>query len=155
MKVKHLGRKLISLFLALAMMIPLALPAFAAYDGTTNFIGGGGTMGTTVDGNTQAYQGADGIRVTLVDASSGKRVSGTKSVDYSTATDINGKYYCDYVSWYFGMNCKSDYVKNNESLSIVSGGYKAKQPSVNADEFAAIGDFIDWGAGGVNMKAIW
>ena len=153
MKVKHLGRKIISLFLALAMMIPLALPTFAL--GTTNFIGGGGTMGTTVNGNTQAYQGADGIRVTLVEASSGKRVSGTKSVDYSMATDINGKYYCDYVSWYFGMNCKSDYVKNNESLSPSNYAYEALQPGVNADEFAAIGDFIDWGAGGVNMKAIW
>ena len=40
MKVKHLGRKIISLFLALAMMIPLDIPTFAL--GTTNFIGGYG-----------------------------------------------------------------------------------------------------------------
>ena len=93
MKIKQIGRKILALFLSATFVLNIIdIPTFAL--GTTNFIGGGGTMGTIVDGNTQAYQGADGIRVTLVDASSGKRVSGTKSVDYSMATDINGKYYC-------------------------------------------------------------
>ena len=154
MKIKQIGRKILALFLSATFILNIIdIPTFAL--GTTNFIGGGGTMGTTVDGNTQAYQGADGIRVTLVDASSGKRVSGTKSVDYSMATDINGKYYCDYVGRDFNMKCKSDYVKDGASLSTRANSYEALQPSVNADEFAAIGDFIDWGAGGVNMKAIW
>ena len=141
MKVKHLGRKIISLFLALAMMIPLALPAFA--EGDPSISGGsGGSYVETGDYSSTQLQGS-AVRVTLVSAKTGERVS--NSVDYSVTAPS--------VDCYWGMNCKSDYVKNNVQLSA-KGGYKTKQPSVNAEEFKALGTFIHHGDGVVNMDAV-
>ncbi len=98
MKIKHIGRKILALFLSAALAIPLSLPALAA----TDITGGDGQTG--VDGSWAAnyYPGEDGVRVTLVD-SSGTAVSG--SIDYT----LNKNNCASKVAFHFGKHCKSYY----------------------------------------------
>ena len=118
MKIKHLGRKLISLVLSAALAIPLSVTAFAVGEGN-----GTGDGNTDLTGGTSSdyWNGKSGVRVTIMSTSTGKRVS--VPIDY---TEDNPT-----VSRYFGMNCKSDYVKNGKSLTPTSGSaYKGKTPTI-------------------------
>ena len=98
MKIKHIGRKILALFLSTVLAIPLSLPVLAA----TDITGGDGQTG--VDGSWAAnyYPGEDGVRVTLVD-SSGTAVSG--SIDYT----LNKNNCASKVAFHFGKHCKSYY----------------------------------------------
>ena len=118
MKIKHIGRKILALFLSAALAIPLSLPSQAMSNGN-----GTGDNNTDLTGGTSTdyWDGKSGVRVTIMSTSTGKRVS--VPIDY---TEDNPT-----VSRYFGMNCKSDYVKNGKYLTPTSGSaYKGKTPTI-------------------------
>ena len=118
MRIKHLGRKLLSLVLSAALAIPLSVTAFAVGEGNGT---GDGNTDLTGGTSTDYWDGKSGVRVTIMNTSTGKRVS--VPIDY---TEDNPT-----VNRYFGMNCKSDYVKNGRSFTPSSGlTYKGKAPTI-------------------------
>ena len=117
MRIKHLGRKLLSLVLSATLAIPLSVTAFAMSNGN-----GTGDNNTDLTGGTSSdyWNGKSGVRVTIMSTSTGKRVS--VPIDY---TEDNPT-----VDISFGMNCKSDYVKNGTSLAEDYSTYKWKTPTI-------------------------
>ena len=79
-------RKILALFLSLALLLGTAMPAFAA-TGEGNIDGGGGNMGS---GNSSSYwnPGMDGVRVTVINAESHAVV--TMPVDLTNKTPSTG-----------------------------------------------------------------
>ena len=129
MKIKHIGRKILALFLSAALAIPLSLPALA--DGETDFTGGDGETGFDGDYAANYRRGEDGVRVTLVD-SSGTAVSG--SIDYTL-----NKNNCANKVWVdFGKHCKSYYRdKGYSSVTKQAGTYSWRTPPTtnSSDKF--------------------
>lgn len=117
MKFKQIGKKLITLVLALIIMFPTNLAAFAS-TGDPNMGGGSqGSWGTANEGSS--WGGMDGVRVTLVDAQTGEIKSA--SIDYTNYNVSN-------VAWHFGKVCKTDYVKNKVALVDYFDAYEYKNP---------------------------
>lgn len=110
-------RKILALFLSLALLLGTAMPAFAA-TGEGNIDGGGGNMGS---GNSSSYwnPGMDGVRVTVINAESHAVV--TTPVDLTNKTPSTGIIH-------FGKVCKLTY-NGGASLSPVVGGYSYRNPS--------------------------
>ena len=110
-------RKILALFLSLALLLGTTMPAFAA-TGEGNIDGGGGNMGS---GNSSSYwnPGMDGVRVTVINAESHAVV--TTPVDLTNKTPSTGIIH-------FGKVCKLTY-NGGASLSPVVGGYSYRNPS--------------------------
>ena len=91
-------RKILALFLSLALLLGTTMPAFAA-TGEGNIDGGGGNMGS---GNSSSYwnPGMDGVRVTVINAESHAVV--TTPVDLTNKTPSTGIIH-------FGKVCKLTY----------------------------------------------
>ena len=99
-------RKILALFLSLALRLGTTMPAFAA-TGEGNIDGGGGNMGS---GNSSSYwnPGMDGVRVTVINAESHAVV--TTPVDLTNKTPSTGIIH-------FGKVCKLTY-NGGASLAI-------------------------------------
>ena len=127
MRIKHLGRKLLSLVLSAALAIPLSLPVLAE----TDITGGDGETGFDGDYAANYRRGEDGVRITLVD-SSGTAVSG--SIDYT----LNKNNCASKVVFHFGKHCKS-YYRNQGYLAITkqAGTYSWRTPPTtnSSDKF--------------------
>ena len=104
-------RKILTLFLCLALLLSMAVPAFATEPGDGNIDGGGGGMGQGTSANTWT-PGNDGVRITVVDAETGSAISA--SVDFSNRTQPGSLLY-------FGKVSKIQY-RAGTALSPASGG---------------------------------
>ena len=102
------------------MCLTSAVPAYAT--GSGNVDGGGGSLNHGKDGYYWPDIGYDGVRVTVVDAQSGQRVS--VPVDY-TNVDV-GTLSPDIC--HFGKVSKVDY-RNGAGLSPQVGGYVCRRPA--------------------------
>ena len=102
------------------MCLTSAVPAYAT--GSGNVDGGGGSLNHGKDGYYWPDIGYDGVRVTVVDAQSGQRVS--VPVDY-TNVDV-GALSPDIC--HFGKVSKVDY-RNGAGLSPQVGGYVCRRPA--------------------------
>ena len=109
-------KTLISLFLCLAMLCSLSLPAFAIGDG--NVDGGGGDMGQGTTNNVW-NPGNEGVRVTVVKADSHTPV--TAPIDLTNKKPSTSIYH-------FGKVSKINYT-NGRQISPQQGGYTFKNPS--------------------------
>ena len=79
-------RKILALFLSLALLLGTAMPAFAA-TGEGNIDGGGGNMGS---GNSSSYwnPGMDGVRVSVINVDSHAVVGNV--IDLTNKTPASG-----------------------------------------------------------------
>ncbi|MCM1167459.1 MAG: hypothetical protein NC299_14050 [Lachnospiraceae bacterium] len=93
--------------------------AFASGTGDPNIDNGGGSLSSGSSDNFW-YAGDDGVRVTVVDASTGEVKS--ISVDFT-----NEKTGAEDIQVHFGKKCKADYV-GGAGLSVSTGGYTYKIP---------------------------
>ena len=109
MKIKHLGRKLLSLILSAVLAIPLSLPALAG----ESINGGEGEAGIEGKWNADYIPGEDGIRVTIVN-SDGSCIPGSGGIYYT----LNKNGCADNVWVNFGKHCKSYY--RNKGYSYTS-----------------------------------
>lgn len=112
-------RKTAAVALLFLMCLSAVSPACAA--GSGNVDGGGGSLNKGTEDYYWPDVGYDGVRVTVVDAETGQRVS--VPVDY-TNLDI-GSLPSDIC--HFGESSKLDY-RNGASLSPQAGGYECKKP---------------------------
>lgn len=128
-------KRLLSLFLCLALLLGLSMRAFAT--GDPNIDGGGGGMG---DGTSSNYwnPGMDGVRVTVVEAES--HAVASESVDLTNKTPATGIYH-------FGKVCKLEYC----------GGY-VLAPHISAYTYRnpaqALPRIISSGNAGASIEAI-
>ncbi len=99
-----------------------AVPVCAA--GSGNVDGGGGSLNHGKDGYYWPEVGYDGVRVTVVDAQSGRRVS--VPIDY---TNLN-VHAMSAVICHFGKVSKMDY-KGGAGLSPQVGGYVCRKPAAS------------------------
>lgn len=113
-------KRMAALMLLFMMCLISAVPANAA--GSGNVDGGGGSLSHGKDGYYWPDVGYDGVRVTVVDAQSGQRVS--VPVDY-TNVDVGG---LSSTICHFGKVCKMDY-RNGVGLSPQVGGYVCRKPA--------------------------
>lgn len=112
MKCKKRARKLFGILVAL---IIFTIPVKASNVDT----GGGGTSGGT-DSKTNVYSGGDfGVRFTIVDADTGKRAAGTRTVDYYKKDNKKGK-----DVYHFGAVNKLEYL-NGKGLVMKKNAYNA------------------------------
>ena len=115
-------KRMAALMLLFMMCLTSAVPAHAT--GSGNVDGGGGSLNHGKDGYYWPDIGYDGVRVTVVDAQSGQRVS--VPVDY-TNVDV-GALSPDIC--HFGKVSKVDY-RNGAGLSPQVGGYVCRKPAVS------------------------
>jgi hypothetical protein len=122
-------RKILALFLSLALLVGTTMPAFAA-TGEGNIDGGGGNMG---NGNSSSYwnPGMDGVRVTVINAESHAIV--TTPVDLTNKSPSTGIIH-------FGKVCKLTY-NSGRSLSPVVGGYSYRNPSQSLPRIISSGSY--------------
>ena len=122
-------RKILALFLSLALLVGASMPAFAA-TGEGNIDGGGGNMG---NGNSSSYwnPGMDGVRVTVINAESHAIV--TTPVDLTNKSPSTGIIH-------FGKVCKLTY-NSGRSLSPVVGGYSYRNPSQSLPRIISSGSY--------------
>ena len=129
MRIKHLGRKLLSLILSASLAIPLSLPALAG----ESISGGDGEAGIEGKWNADYIPGEDGIRVTIVN-SDGSCIPGSGSIDYT----LNKNNCASKVVFHFGKHCKS-YYRNQGYLAITkqAGTYSWRTPPTtnSSDKF--------------------
>lgn len=114
---EHGMRKILTLFLSLALLLGAAMPALAA-TGEGNIDGGGGNMGS---GTSTSYwnPGMDGVRVSIINAESHAVVGGP--VDLSNKSPSTGLIH-------FGKVSKLTY-NGGRALSPVVGGYTCIKPT--------------------------
>jgi hypothetical protein len=114
-------KRILTAVLCLAILLSLAVPAFAA--GDPNIDTGGGGLGNGSEGNI--WYGDSGVRVTIVDAESRSPVSSSvdliKPPEYVLAWNKTNIYH-------FGKVCKLEY-NAGASLSPVRGNYDYIVPS--------------------------
>lgn len=91
MRIKHLGRKLLSLVLSASLAIPLSLPALAGGDPNADHGGNENLQDEEWDGWGVDYNHPEGVRVTIVDADSGEPKS--KSIDLTNLNPTVTKHY--------------------------------------------------------------
>ena len=91
MRIKHLGRKLLSLVLSASLAIPLSLPALADGDPNADHGGNENLQDEEWDGWGVDYNHPEGVRVTIVDADSGEPKS--KSIDLTNLNPTVTKHY--------------------------------------------------------------
>lgn len=108
--------------LLFVFFIVSAVPVCAA--GSGNVDGGGGSLNHGKDGYYWPEVGYDGVRVTVVDAQSGRRVS--VPIDY---TNLN-VHAMSAVICHFGKVSKVDY-KGGAGLSPQVGGYVCRKPAAS------------------------
>lgn len=113
--IKNLLKKAAALILALSFCFT-SIPSFAESD--ANIDNGGGDLKEGAEDNYW-NSGNDGVRVTIVDASSGQPKS--VSIDYSN-NDQSG------IVFHFGQVCKTQYL-NGTPLTVNTGTYNYKKPS--------------------------
>ena len=115
-------RKILTLFLSLALLLGAAMPALAA-TGEGNIDGGGGNMGS---GTSTSYwnPGMDGVRVSIINAESHAVVGGP--VDLSNKSPSTGLIH-------FGKVSKLTY-NGGRALSPVVGGYTCIKPTQSLPE---------------------
>lgn len=106
------------------MLCILILPVHSVYaSGTGNIDGGGGNVNQGKDGYVWPGVGVDGVRVTVVDAQSGQRVS--VPIDYTN----NNIAAMSQMICHFGKVSKIDY-RNGMALSIQVSNYQYQNPEV-------------------------
>ena len=122
-------RKILALFLSLAILVGTTMPAFAA-TGEGNIDGGGGNMG---NGNSSSYwnPGMDGVRVTVINAESHAIV--TTPVDLTNKSPSTGIIH-------FGKVCKLTY-NSGRKLSPAVGGYSYRNPSQSLPRIISSGSY--------------
>lgn len=113
--IKNLLKKAAALILALSFCFT-SIPSFAESD--ANIDNGGGDLKEGAEDNFW-NSGNDGVRVTIVDASSGQPKS--VSIDYSN-NDQSG------IVFHFGQVCKTQYL-NGTPLTVNTGTYNYKKPA--------------------------
>lgn len=113
--IKNLLKKAAALILALSFCFT-SVPSFAESD--ANIDNGGGGLKDGAEDNFW-NSGNDGVRVTIVDASSGQPKS--VSIDYSN-NDQSG------IVFHFGQVCKTQYL-NGTPLTVNTGTYNYKKPA--------------------------
>ena len=113
--IKNLLKKAAALILALSFCFT-SIPSFAESD--ANIDNGGGDIKEGAEDNFW-NSGNDGVRVTIVDASSGQPKS--VSIDYSN-NDQSG------IVFHFGQVCKTQYL-NGTPLTVNTGTYNYKKPA--------------------------
>ena len=130
MKIKHIGRKILALFLSTVLAIPLSLPVLAG----ESISGSDGEAGIEGKWNADYIPGEDGIRVTIVN-SDGSCIPGSGSIDYT----LNKNNCADKVVFHFGKNCKSYY--RDKGYSSVTFDYSKYSwlypPTSGSDPFPA------------------
>lgn len=110
-------KRLLSVFLSLALLLCLVSPVAVYAVGEGNVDGGGGGMGDGTSTNSW-NPGNDGVRVTVVRASDHATV--TTPIDLTNKTPSTGIYH-------FGKVSKLQY-SGGRGLSPVQGGYTFKNP---------------------------
>lgn len=118
MKIKHIGRKILALFLSTVLAIPLSLPVLADGDPNADHGGNENLQDEEWDGWGVDYNHPEGVRVTIVDADSGAPKS--KSIDL---TNLNPT-----VTIHFGLQNKYNY-KHGYSLSPSTSTYQYVNPA--------------------------
>jgi hypothetical protein len=106
------------------LIILLILPSELVYaDGSGNIDGGGGSLNQGVEGYLWPDIGYDGVRITVVDAQSGQRVS--EPIDYTNknVTAMSQNIY------HFGKVSKVDY-RSGAALSLQIINYQYKNPEI-------------------------
>lgn len=115
-------KRMAALVLLFVFCLTLAVPVCAT--GSGNVDGGGGSLNHGKDGYYWPEVGYDGVRVTVVDAQNGQRVS--VPIDY---TNLNVSALSPAVC-HFGKVSKVDY-KRGAGLSPQVGGYACKKPAAS------------------------
>lgn len=110
-------KKLAVFMIVVALLEILINPLIANAAGDPDMDSGGGTWGTAVAGFTWR-DGDDGVRVTVIDATTGNPVS--RSIDISNINTSD-------IVLHFGKVSKSDY-RNGVALQAVADGYEKYKP---------------------------
>ena len=115
-------RKIVMIILLFLLNCILVLPCYATGNG--NVDGGGGSLNKGKDGYYWPEIGYDGVRITVVDAQSGQKIS--VPVDY---TNLNISSLSSTIC-HFGKVSKIDY-RSGAGLSPQVGGYRCQKPAVS------------------------
>ncbi len=131
-------KKIIALFCAVLLFCNMAAgTALAADPGSGNMDGGGGGMGSGTSSNKWT-PGNDGVRITVVEASSGAAVS--SPVDFSNKSQPRSVFH-------FGKVSKIGYRNGTKLAFQMGGGYSSINPAVSMPRIIS-------SSGGNNIEGI-
>lgn len=111
-------KRITAVMLSAALSLSCFFTAYAESTGDPNIDSGGGGMGSGTAANFWSPSD-DGVRITIVDAETGEKVS--RSIDYTNKQPSN-------ISLHFGSVCKTEYI-GGRSLSPQTGGYTYMNPA--------------------------